>query len=195
MLKKKKMIIIFGPEAVGKMTVGQKLASITGYNLIVYDDFTNLCFKPSRTCKFKTVENILSSIFSDIPSSDIDGIIFTFPWNFDNGRDRLFVNQLIQDSGICAEDVYYIELDASQETRLFRNTTDNRLEHKPNKRNGFKSEKTLLNMDKTGRYHSSHDEFASKRNYLYIKNEDFTPTEAAHKIIEEFNLGGDYESN
>lgn len=192
---KKKLIIIFGPEAVGKMTVGQHLAPMLDYNLIVYDYFTDLCLKTLKTHKFKTFENLVSYLFKGIGQSASMGFIFTFPWNFSKSKDRLFVNQLIHDSGVRTEDVYFVELDASQRTRLFRNVTDNRLNNKPYKRNADVSAKELKEMDKTGNYHSSYEEFSSKKHYLYINNEDLTPTEVSRMIIEKFSLGGDYENN
>ena len=79
-----------------------------------------------------------------------------------------------------------MELIASQEVRLERNKTENRLLHKPSKRDIEASNKRLLNED-IYRLVSYEGEIPFK-NYLRINNENISAKEVAKIIKETFDL-------
>jgi hypothetical protein len=81
---------------------------------------------------------------------------------------------------------YYVELFASQEVRLQRNTTENRLEHKASKRDVEASNQRLLKDDVNYRY-STEGQIAMD-NYVRIDNSDVSPDVVAQMIKEKFLL-------
>ncbi len=177
-----KLVLIIGSGAVGKMTVGQELMKITNLRLFhnhmmiepVIDVFG--CFKGDTIIKLREV------IFDDFLRSDHDGMIFTLMWAFDMKSDWEYVQNLTK----RFDEVYCIELIASQKVRLERNKTENRLQHKASKRDIDASNKRLLNED-THRLVSNEGEIPFK-NYLRINNENLSAKEVAKLIKKTFAL-------
>ena len=79
------------------------------------------------------------------------------------------------------------ELIAPQAVRLARNATENRLQHKPSKRDLAVSEQRLLRDDEKYRCVSYEGEFPFA-NYLRIDNTELSPAEAAEQIRQAFGL-------
>ena len=82
-----KFIQIIGPQAVGKMTVGQELAKITGYKLL-YNHMTiemvRLIFDYDKEA-FRKINSIIRyEIFKEFAKSNQKGIIFTGCFDFEN---------------------------------------------------------------------------------------------------------------
>lgn len=177
-----KLVLIIGSGAVGKMTVGQELMKITNLRLFhnhmmiepVIDVFG--CFKGDTIIKLREV------IFDDFLRSDHDGMIFTLMWAFDIKSDWEYVQNLTK----RFDEVYCIELIASQKVRLERNKTENRLKHKASKRDIDASNKRLLNED-SHRLVSNEGEIPFK-NYLRINNENLSAKEVAKLIKKTFAL-------
>ena len=80
-----KFIQIIGPQAVGKMTVGQELAKITGYKLL-YNHMTiemvRLIFDYDKEVYRKMNSIIRYDIFKEFSKSNEKGIIFTGCFDF-----------------------------------------------------------------------------------------------------------------
>lgn len=109
-------------------------------------------------------------------------MIHTLMWAFDMESDREYVNNLASKF----DEVYCIELIASQEVRINRNKTENRLANKASKRDIQASNNRLLNEDKH-RLISNEGEIPFK-NYLRINNENISAKEVASMIKKTFNL-------
>lgn len=84
-------------------------------------------------------------------------------------------------------DIYYAELVASQEIRLMRNITENRLKHKPSKRNLDWSNRMITKYDSEKRLESYDDEIPYE-NYIKIDNSNLSASEAAKIIKDRFGL-------
>ena len=82
---------------------------------------------------------------------------------------------------------YYVELIAPQEVRLGRNRTENRLQHKPSKRDIEVSDRRLLRDDENHRCVSYPGEVTFE-NYLRIENADLPASAVAQMIKERFSL-------
>ena len=84
---------------------------------------------------------------------------------------------------------YVVELEADLEERLRRNKTENRLEHKPSKRDLEWSERELL---RSLERHSLNSEPGQGEklfeNYIRINNTNLEPSVVAEKIKEKFDL-------
>lgn len=114
-------------------------------------------------------------------------MIFTFIWAFDQKEDWEIVRKYHELFTSAGAEVYYVELEASQETRLIRNATENRLFHKPSKRNIELFNQRLIKEDKKYRCNSCPDEL-SFPNFLKINNEDMSAEDIAILIKNKFSL-------
>ena len=141
-----KFIIITGPQAVGKMTVGQELVKITNlkllHNHMTIEVLTKI-FDYSRDSFRKLNEEFRIKIFEEFAKSDEEGIIFTTTWDFDDEEEWDRIYKYIQIFKVNNAEIYIVELETNLEERLKRNKMENRLLNKPSKRNLEWSEKDL----------------------------------------------------
>jgi shikimate kinase len=78
---KSKIIIITGPQAVGKMTIGRELSKITDLKLFhnhMTIDLVSNFFDYSTDEAKKLVKLFREEILESISSSDLGGVIFTY---------------------------------------------------------------------------------------------------------------------
>ena len=185
-----KFILICGGAATGKMTIGQALAKKTDFKLFYNHMSLELvnAFFDFGTPNFRNLDKkIRFSIFKEIANSDIDGLIFTMVWAFDDKKDEEYVDEIIKIFEKRNPQVHIVELQTDLEERLRRNRTENRLKHKPSKRNLDFSEKMLLHHNEELRLNSLEGEFPDK-NIFKIDNTNLSPDEVAEKIINHFEL-------
>lgn len=178
------LIIIFGPPAVGKMTVGQELEKLSGYPLFhnhMSIELVNRFFDFGTPSFDRLDEKIRFAVFNEVANSGLPGLIFTFVWALNDPRDKIYIENIIDVFDKKAE-VYFIELIASQENRLERNNTENRLMHKPSKRNIKASEQSLLNFGRDYRMNSTYGEFEGYY-HLRINTDSLEAVVAAERIF------------
>lgn len=185
-----KFVLIIGPQAVGKMTVGQELAKLTGYKLF-YNHMTiemvRLIFDYDKKAYTKMNRLIRYEVFKEFAQSNEKGIIFT--GCFDFGKDFETEKEETDRWMSLFDESYVVELEASLEERLRRNKTANRLEHKVSKRDLEWSEKDLLRSIEKHRLNSNPGEGEKIfKNYLKIINTDLSAVDVAQMIKEKFNL-------
>lgn len=185
-----KFVLIIGPQAVGKMTVGQELAKLTGFKLF-YNHMTiemvRLIFDYDKEVYLKMNSIIRYEIFKEFAKSDEKGIIFT--GCFDFGKDFKIVKQETDKWMDLFEESYVVELETTLEERLRRNKTANRLEHKVSKRDLEWSEQDLLKSLTKHRLNSDEGEGEKIfKNYIKIDNTDLLAEEVAKMIKEKFKL-------
>lgn len=184
------LVVIFGPPAVGKMTVGHALAERTGLRLFhnhVTSDVVTRFFDYATPAYGRLITEIRTRIFEEVAASDLPGLIFTYVWALDDPRDTTFVDRLASIFRERARAAYYVELAASQEERLRRNASTFRLAEKPTKRDLEASRRHLLDADLRYRLNSA-GEFEGRSDYLRIENDEVEPAAAAERIIEAFGL-------
>jgi cytidylate kinase len=185
-----KLVIIFGPHAVGKMTVGQELAKITDLKLfhnhmtidIVADLFENMPQERRRL-----TEMFRNEIFKSFASSNEYGMIFTCMWALERKDDWDYIDNLENMFKSNGAEVYYVELEADYDIRLQRNKTENRLLNKPSKRNIEKSENLFKDIENRHRLNSYPGEI-KKENYIKINNTHVSPENIAKIIKDRFRL-------
>ncbi|TKC18868.1 AAA family ATPase [Robertmurraya kyonggiensis] len=185
-----KFVLIFGPQAVGKMTVGQELAKMTELKLFhnhMSIDLVNHFFDYGTRQGKRLVSLFREELFEEVSKSNVDGLIFTFVWAFDLQSDWEYVEKISRIFESKGGTVYYVELEADLETRMERNQTSNRLEHKPSKRNIEKSEADLLETLENHRLNSFEGEI-QKENYIKIINNQLSAAETSKLIKERFQL-------
>ena len=184
-----KFILIFGPQAVGKMTVGHELEKITELKLF-HNHMTIELLYPffgfgAETWRLSTF--FRKEIFEAVSKSDLNGLIFTFVWAFDLKEDWNFVDEICSIFESKGGSVYFVELEADLEERLERNKTPYRLKHKPTKKDIEKSETELKRTFENHRLNSQEGEI-NKDKYIKINNTSLDAQEVAKIIKEEFHL-------
>ncbi|MGY1462527.1 shikimate kinase [Bacillus toyonensis] len=176
-----KFILIFGPQAVGKMTVGQELATLTGLKLFhnhMTIDLVSPIFDYSTKQAKRLVSLFRNEIFEEVSKSDLSGMIFTYVWAFDLQSDWDYIHHVVSIFESKGGTVYFVELEAE---------LDERLEHKPKKRDIEWSENNLKETMKKHRLNSLHGEI-EKEEYIKINNTYLSAKELAEMIKEKFGL-------
>lgn len=185
-----KFVLIIGPQAVGKMTVGQELSKLIGYKLFhnhMTIEMVRLIFDYDKDVYHKMNGLIRYEVFKEFSKSNEKGIIFTGCFDFGNDFEK--ETQETNKWMSLFEESYVIELEASLEERLKRNKTDNRLEHKASKRDLEWSEKDLINSMTKHKLNSEPGEGEKIfKNYFKINNENLSAKEVAVLIKEKFDL-------
>lgn len=182
-----KLLFIFGNAAVGKMTVGQELMKITDLRLFHNHMTIEPVIEIFGYYKGETINKLRETIFEDYAASDNYGLIFTYMFAFDQQADWDYVEHVKEIFGKHNAEIYYVELVASQEIRLQRNQTENRLNNKASKRDLEFSRQNLLYADEKYRCESLDGEITFE-NYIKIDNSELEPAEVAKMIKEKFNL-------
>lgn len=182
-----KLVVIFGPGAVGKMTVGQELAKRTGlrlfHNHMTIEPVLDL-FGYFHAPAILAMRDLLIQEF--VKTENV-GMIFTMIWSFDSKGDWDLIDgyrRIFEEAG---GEAYFVELEASHDERMRRNHTENRLLNKPSKRDLAASDERLKRMDEMFRQNSRPGEVPYP-NYLRINNENMEPSEAARLIAERFGF-------
>lgn len=185
-----KFILITGPQAVGKMTVGQELVKLTNLKLLhnhMTIELLTKIFNYSRDSFRRLNEEFRVQIFEEFAKSDQEGLIFTTTWDFDSKEDWKMMYRFIDIFKKYNSDIYIIELESTLDERLKRNKTENRLANKASKRDLEWSEKDLLKSIEKYRFNSKPNEI-EEENYLRINNTDLSAEAVALIIKEKFKL-------
>lgn len=184
-----KFVLIFGPQAVGKMTVGHELEKKTELKLF-HNHMTIELLAPLFGFNhemWKLVNKFREDIFEAAAASDMYGMIFTYVWGLDLQSDWDYVDKVCNIFEEKGGEVYIVELEAELEERIERNKTPHRLEHKPTKRDVVRSEQELKRTMELHRLNSYEGEI-KRNNYIKINNTKLSATEVAEMIKSRFNL-------
>lgn len=188
-LPSRTLVVIVGPPAVGKMTVGRELSVLTGLPL-----FHNhlsieavLPVFPFGSEPFtRLVSEFRTRIFEEVARSDLPGLILTWVWAFDQPGDRRFIEDTRALFGEHGVRTVFVELVADLQTRLSRNETPERLLAKPSKRDVASSRERLLANE--ARYVLNSGGDFPFPEHLEIDNTDLSPRDAANRIAAHFGL-------
>ena len=185
-----KLVIVFGPPAVGKMTVGYELAKLTGlkvfHNHMTIEIALNF-FDFGQPEFHRLVNEFRRRIFEEVASSNLPGLIFTYVWALDHPSDKNFIDQCCDIFRAKGGTIYFVELEADQEERLKRNESPLRLKQKPSKRDIEASRKNLIESDQKYKLNSNGDFFYTQ-NYIKINNTRLTASETAKRIAQTFEF-------
>jgi hypothetical protein len=189
-----RLLVIFGPPAVGKMTVGREIARRGDFRLFhnhtlieplleVFDYGTPPFNRLLREWRVQVVEEAAMS------GTDL---LFTFVWDLEEQAEADELTRYIQPYVEKSADVAFVELSASLDTRLRRNRTELRLAEKRSKRdvawsdaNVREMERFLMNTD----HHDSVDKslpgatLLTEHRHMRLDNGDLAPQEAAARIL------------
>jgi hypothetical protein len=185
-----RLVFIFGPPAVGKMTVGIELERLSRLRLFHNHMSADLAlrFFPFGSPSYgRLVGDIRRDVFEEVAASNLPGLIFTYVWALDDPRDKAAVDGLVAIFASRDADVCFVELEATQTERLRRNETPLRLAEKHPKRDLPRSRELLLEADRTYRLNSRGDFFYPRR-YLRVDNTDVAPDAVARRIMDAFGI-------
>jgi hypothetical protein len=186
------VVVIIGPPAVGKMTVGQALAQRTGFPLLhnhVVADMVATFF-PVGTPEFTQLnKQITTQLVTELLRAYPAGLILTRTHDFDNPRDAEMMSLLLAlmtggGTGSGTE-FGFVELTAPLDIRLVRNRTENRLAQKPSKRDLVESEARVRRND-SRRFQPPDGVLPWPGRRLQIDNSEMLPAEVAARIAEEW---------
>ena len=184
------LIVVSGPQAVGKMTVAEKIRERLGYSLMVNHDsieVSDKIFGIGTPAQKKLNKIIRKGVFDTAVQYNLD-MIFTFVTAFDSPEDIEYLNNLRSMFEATGGQFYFVELEADIKTRLERNVTPHRLKSKLTKNNIEKSQKDLLETMEKHRLNSNEGELICP-NHLKINNTNLEPEAVADQVIEYFKLG------
>lgn len=183
------LIIVSGPQAVGKMTVAENLRDKIGYSLMVNHDsieISDKIFKRGSEAQKELKRLIRENVFDIALKYDID-MIFTLVVAFDLKEETDYLDDLKNMFEASGGNFYFVELSADLETRLKRNVTPHRLEAKPTKKDSEWSERDLLKTMEKYKLNTDDGEILFE-NHIKIDNTNLYPDEVTNIIIEKLNL-------
>ena len=183
-----RLLLIIGPPAVGKMTVGRAVAERSSYRLFHNHHTIELLLDvfDYGTPEFRTLNSeFRRRVMEEAASSGAD-LIFTFVWGMDTASEADYLERLVAsyDGHIAV-----VELVAGLETRLARNRTEHRLAEKKSKRDVDWSDANVLELEAEHRMTSSPgldapaERLLARWPHLVIDNTDLEPGEVAERIL------------
>lgn len=182
-----KLVLLVGNGAVGKMTVGQELMKQTDLRLFHNHMTIEPVLEVFGSFHTEAILQMREVVFREFAKSDLYGMIHTIMWAFDSPEDWEYIRHVTEIFREQGADIYCVELVASQEIRLQRNETANRLAHKPSKRDLNASRERVIAMDRQYRFESRPGEIPFE-NYMRIDNSCLAPDAVAGMIRERFGL-------
>ena len=183
------LMIVCGPQAVGKMTVANKIKEKTNFVVATNHDSLEV---PNKifgwgTDSFKDLRDLIRNGIFDISIKNNVDLIFTYIIDFNDENDVKYVDDLKEKYEKTGGKFYLVELETNLDERLKRNITEERLKAKPTKQDTERSNKELVDsMDKYRM--NSNDGEVTYENYVKINNTDLTPEEVANIVVEKFSL-------
>lgn len=181
-----RLLLLFGPQAVGKMTVGQALTKITPFKLFHNHMTIEPVFQLFDTFHTQAILRLRDVIFEEFAKTDQFGLIFTLCWALNHQEDWDYVAHIANIFESAGGETDYCELTAPLDIRLQRNTTENRLREKPTKRDLARSEWLIRDAEEKYREVSHPGEIPFPR-YLKLDTSNLSPEEAAETIATFFH--------
>ena len=186
------LVLLIGPPAVGKMTVGSELARLTGYRLF----HNHLTIEPFLdvfgwgTPSFDRLRGEMRRrVIEEAVASGMSGLVFSFVWALDEDGDREAVDELVAPVLAASGRVDVVELRATRAVRLAREGTPMRLEHKRSKRDVEQSRARLLQADAEHRFNSLPGEHLGPGEHHTFDNSGDDALATAREIVAALRLG------
>ena len=185
----KTVVVIVGPPAVGKMTVGMELSARTGFPLFhnhIPIEAVLPVFEFGSPEFNRLVSGFRRAVLREVVESELPGLIYTIMFDFSNPSEIDFIRRLETMFEPGGGRVVVVELEADLDTRLFRNATEDRLVAKPSKRDVEASRARLLAAEERFQLNSNGD--FPFEDHLKIDNSTLAPGEVAARIADHFGI-------
>jgi hypothetical protein len=183
-----RLLLIIGPPAVGKMTVGRAVADRSTFRLFHNHHTIELLLDvfDYGTPPFRTLNGeFRRRIIEEAAEAGAD-LVFTFVWDLDLPSEADWLARLVAPYG---DRVAVVELVADLDTRLVRNRTEHRLAEKKSKRDLEWSDANVRGMEASYRMTSEpgHDaageRLLARWPHLVLDNTDLSADETADRIL------------
>ncbi|MEZ4316898.1 MAG: hypothetical protein R3F61_05330 [Myxococcota bacterium] len=186
------LLVLFGPPAAGKMTVGRAVCERTPYRLfhnhMTIEPLLGL-FSFEEPAFRRLVGSFRRQILDECLAQQAFDLVFTYVWALDEPDEWAFLCSLTDRVAETGGTVRWVELVCDTPERLRRNRTPARLDAKRSKRDLEWSEANLREIDATYRTTSRPGELGAQLGpYLRLDNTHLTPEEAAARIVDAFGL-------
>lgn len=173
------LIFLYGPPAVGKLTVANELEQLTGYKNFhnhVISDMIGIFFEWEHPARASLVNRIREDIIDTVAKAQIPGVIFTYVYDV---GDQPWIDSLTEIVKRNNGQIYFVQLVAPEEVLMKRVNEPSRKKYHKVKT----PEKLKELMDKFNL-------FAKVQNVesLTFDTSLLQPTEVAQKIVEYFKL-------
>jgi hypothetical protein len=183
------LLFIFGPPAVGKMTVGRAIADASDFRLFhnhhmleplldVFDYGTSPFDLLLKEFRFRVLEEAARS------GTDL---VYTLVWGLDLPEDAAYIREHLQPFVDAGRPIAFVELAADLDTRLGRNRTPYRLSEKKSKRDLVWSDANVRDLERhvmnTGVRPTPADDLIAQHPHLRIDNTDRTPEDVAAEVL------------
>ncbi len=181
------LLIVFGPPAVGKMTIGRAVCARTDFHLF----HNHMTIEPLLetfgfgTPAFNTLNGeFRTRVLQEAAKNDVN-LLFSVVWALDCQEDLDVTNSYIE---IFGGDVAFVELRATLDSRLERNRTDERLLHKASKRNVEWSDDNVREMETQWAMTSTNgaslaEDVLSIHPHLVVETDGRSVDESAEQVV------------
>jgi hypothetical protein len=189
-----RLVILFGPPAVGKMAVGRELGRLTGmrlfHNHMALEPVLQLF--PYGSAPFeRIVRQFRNAVLEEAARAEGPGLIYTCMWDLDDADTTRYIGSAVKLFEECGATAHFVELSASLDVRLLRNRTELRLAEKPSKRDLPASEARLL-ANESRRFNSAGD-FPYPGRHLLLATDAMPAVAAAEQIATWLGIDPDAE--
>ena len=186
------LMVVFGPPAVGKMTVGRAVCDRTDFRLFL----NHHTIEPLSeifgmdTPPFRALTSEIRRRVVEVAAASGVRLVITQVWNLAGVEDARWVTGLVAPYADAGLPVHFVELAADLETRLARNRDEDRLRAKPSKRDLVWSEAHLrereerLVMNTDPAVPMPGDAVLAAHRHRRLDNSSLAPGAAADRIVE-----------
>lgn len=189
------LIVVCGPQAVGKMVVAESLRDKLKYNMMMNHDsieISDKIFGFATPAQREFNAYFREKAFELALKHNVD-LVFTYVAAFEMQEEKDYLMSLHDLFTKNGGNFYFVELSADLDTRIARNETPYRMERKASKKDLEWSRQNLLDDTKNHKLNTDEGETWFK-NHLKIDNTNLTPDEVADKVIETFKLTSNEKS-
>ena len=189
-----RLLVIFGPPAVGKMTVGRAVAARGGFRLFhnhaVLEPLLEV-FDHGTAPFIRLLGQWRRGVIEEAAAAGID-LVVTYVWGLELESDVRELSDYIRPYVEQGAAVSFIELYADLDTRLERNRTEHRLAEKRSKRdltwsdgNVRDLEQHVMNTGHRGQagMPTPGELLLARHPHLKLDNTSLSPEEAAERIL------------
>ena len=189
------LLVLFGPPAVGKMTVGREIAALSDFRLFhnhhTIEPLHEIFGQESPAFSTLNAE-FRRRVIEEAASNDLR-LVFTTVWNLAGERDASYISGLVSPYADRGLPVRFVELRADFAVRLGRNMGADRLAAKPSKSDREWSEAHLHEREAAFTMNTGPgitlpgQDVLADFSHVRIDTTLFSPTQAARQILADSN--------
>lgn len=186
------LLVVIGPPAVGKMTVGRAICAASDFRLFhnhhTIEPLADVFGFGSPS--FNALKDELRHRIIEVAAQHEVRLVFTFVWPVDEADDARVVREYLAPYVDRGRRVSFVELYAGLDTRLVRNVQPDRVAAKPSKADLEWSDAHVRELEAGYRMNTDPADPTSHADavlrdfpHLRLDNTDLTPEESAAQIL------------